>query len=228
MPYHLKKFNLNNIKFDDTLIAQSKSVRNLGIIFDKNMSLTDHINQVCKVTHFQIRDIRRIRDLVPKSALIPLANALVTSRLDYCNSLYNGITKTNMQKLQRIQNSICRAITKTPRHDHIKPVLKSLHWLPVEMRIKFKTSLLVYKTLKNGQPLYLNSMLSNPKHSHSTRFAHSLLDVPRTNTELGKRAFSVAGPKLWNSLPLPVRAANLLSTFKSKLKTHLFLLAFPP
>ena len=200
----------------------------LGVIFDKSMSFTDHINHVCKVSHFHIRDIRRIRDLVPKSALIPLANALVTSRLDYCNSLYNGIAKTNVQKLQRIQNSIARAITKTPKYDHIRPILKDLHWLPVEMRIKFKTSLLVYKALQTGQPEYLKSMLSNPKHSHSTRFANSLLDVPRTNTEIGKRAFSVAGPKLWNSLPLSVRTANSLSTFKSRLKTHLFLLDFPP
>ena len=228
-PRQLDKFaNIDSVNFDSTLITKSNSVRNLGAIFDKSMSFTDHINHVCKVTHFQIRDIRRIRDLVPKSALIPLANALVTSRLDYCNSLYNGISKTNMQKLQRLQNSIARAITKTPKHNHITPVLKKLHWLPVEQRIKFKTSLLVYKTLQSGQPQYLKSMLNHPKHSHSTRFSNSLLDVPRTNTETGKRAFSVAGPKTWNSLPLSVRSAISLNTFKSKLKTHLFLMAFPP
>ena len=137
-PYHLNKFNhINSVKFDDTLVTQSQSVRNLGIIFDKSLSFTDHINNVCKIAHLQIRDIRRIRDLVPKSALIPLANALVTSRLDYCNSLYNGIAKTNVQKLQRIQNCIARAITKTPKYDHIQPILKKLHWLTVEARIKF-------------------------------------------------------------------------------------------
>ena len=95
-----------------------------------------------KLVIFKLRDIRRIWDLVPKSALIPLANALVTSRLDYCNSLYNGISKNNLQKLQRIQNSIARAITKTRKHDHITPVLKNLHWLSVKQRIEFKTCLL--------------------------------------------------------------------------------------
>jgi hypothetical protein len=228
-PCQLNKFdNINSVSFDDILIAREESVRNLGIIFDKSMSFDNHINHICKITHMQIRDIRRVRDVVPKSALIPLANALVTSRLDYCNSLYNGIAKTNLQKLQRIQNSIARAITKTPKYNHITPVLKNLHWLPVEQRIKFKTSLLVYKILQTGQPQYLKSMLNRPKHSHSTRFSSSLLDVPRTNTELGKRAFSVAGPKIWNSLPLSVRSANSLSAFKSRLKTHLFRLAFPP
>ena len=228
-PHSLDKFdNINSVKFDNTLITQSNSARNLGILFDKTMSFTDHINNVCKISHFQIRDIRRIRDHVPKSALIPLANALVTSRLDYCNSLYNGITKTNLQKLQRIQNSIARAITKSSKYDHIKPLLKNLHWLPVEQRIMFKTGLLVYKTLQSGQPQYLNSMLNYPKHRYSTRFSDTLLEVPRTNTELGKRAFSVAGPKMWNSLPGFVRSADSLSTFKSKLKTHLFMLAYPP
>ena len=228
-PYYLNKFNhINSVKFGDTFVTQGQSVRNLGIIFDKSMSFTDQINHVCKISHFQIRDLRRIRDIVPRSALISLANALVTSRLDYCNSLYNGITKANIQKLQRIQNSIARAITKTPKYDHIRPILKNLHWLPVEQRITFKTGLLTYKALQTSQPQYLKSMLNHPKHSHSTRSANSLLDVPRTNNEIGKRAFSVAGPKVWNSLPLSVRTANSLSTFKSRLKTHLFLLAFPP
>ena len=86
-PHHLEKFNnINSVNFDNALISKSESVRNLGIYFDKSMTFTDHINQVCKISHLQIRDIRRIRNHVPKSALIPLANALVTSRLDYCNS----------------------------------------------------------------------------------------------------------------------------------------------
>ena len=226
-PHQLEKFsNIHSVNFDNSLIHKSESVRNLGFYFDKSMTLTNHINQVCKISHFQIRDIRRIRNCVPKSALVPLANALVTSRLDYCNSLYNGITKSNLQKLQRIQNSLARAISKTSKYDHITPVLKNLHWLPVEFRIKFKTSLLVYKTLQFGQPQYLKSMLNPPRHCYSTRFSSSLLEVPRTNTELGKRAFSVAGPKTWNSLPSFVRSANSLSVFKSKLKTHLFLQAF--
>ena len=51
-------------------------------------------------------------------------------------------------------------------------------------------------------------MLNQPKHSHSTRFANLSLDVPRTKTKIGMRAFSVAGPKIWNSLPMTVRSAN--------------------
>jgi hypothetical protein len=228
-PFYLSKFeNTILVKFENVSLTPSQSARNLGVTFDKHMSFNDQINKVCKAAHMQIRDIRRIRDLVPKSALIPLANALVASRLDYCNSLYNGMAKSNVQKLQRIQNSIARAITKTRKHGHIKPVLHTLHWLPVEQRIIFKTSLLVYKTLQSGQPQYLKSMLNHPKHSYSTRFANSLLNIPRTNTEIGKRAFSISGPKTWNSLPPAVRSSKELSTFRSRLKTHLFKLAYPP
>lgn len=217
----------SSVKFGETLINRNRSVRNLGIVFDDCLSFNDHINQLCKVSHWHIRDIRRIRDFLPKSALVPLANALVSSRIDYCNSLYNGLTKTNILKMQRIQNSIARAITRTSKSAHITPILKNLHWLPIEQRIKFKTSLLVYKALHFGQPHYLKSMLNLPKHSHSTR-SSTLLNIPRTNTELGKRAFSVAGPKTWNSLPLSVRNSTSINMFKSRLKTHLFLLAFPP
>ena len=109
-PQRLEKFcNLDSVNFDNSLICKSESVRNLGIQFDKSMSFTNHINQVCKTSHFQIRDIRRISNCVPKSALIPLASAFVTSRLDYCNSLYNGITKFHLQKNSKNPELSCQS-----------------------------------------------------------------------------------------------------------------------
>ena len=89
--------------------------------------------------------------------------------------------------------------------------------------------LLTYKTLTNQQPTYLYNSLSFPSHSVSTRSSDSLvLSIPYVRSSLGKRAFSVIGPRLWNSLPPDTRNSSSLPIFRSRLKTHLFKIAFPP
>ena len=193
------------------------------------MSFSDQIKSVSKSCHFHIRDIRRIRHLLPLSAATALANSLVSSKLDYCNSLYSGISQANLNKLQRIQNSLARVITNTSKYQHITPILKKLHWLPIKQRIDYKLCLLTYKTLTNQQPTYLYNSLSFPSHSVSTRSSDSLvLSIPYVRSSLGKRAFSVIGPRLWNSLPPDTRNSSSLPIFRSRLKTHLFKIAFPP
>ena len=183
-------------------IPVSSSARNLGFIFDSDMSFSDQIKSVSKSCHFHIRDIRRIRHLLPLSAATALANSLVSSKLDYCNSLYSGISQVNLNKLQRIQNSLARVITNTSKYQHITPILKKLHWLPIKQRINYKLCLLTYKTLTNQQPTYLYNSLSFPSHSVSTRSSDSLvLSIPYVRSSLGKRAFSVIGPRLWEFTP---------------------------
>ena len=199
----LKFSDLTNLSLSNDIIPVSSSARNLGFIFDSDMSFSDQINSVSKSCHFHIRDIRRIRHLLPLSTATAFANSLGSSKLDYCNSLYSGISQTNLNKLQRIQNSLARVITNTLKYQHITPTLKKLHWLPIKQRIDYKTCLLTYKTLTNQQPTYLYNSLSFPSHSVYTRSSDSLvLSIPYVRSSLGKRAFSVIGPRLWNSLPL--------------------------
>ena len=102
----LKFSQLTTLSLGNDIIPVSSSARNLGFIFDSDMSFTDQINSLSKSCHFHIRDIRRIRHLLPFSAATALANSLVSSKLDYCNSLYNGISQANLNKIQHIQNVI--------------------------------------------------------------------------------------------------------------------------
>ena len=120
----LKFSDLTNLSLSNDIIPVSSSARNLGFIFDSDMSFSEQINSVSKSCHFHIRDIRRIRHLLPLSAATALANSLVSSKLDYCNSLYSGISQSNLNKLQRIQNSLARVITNTSKYQHITPTLK--------------------------------------------------------------------------------------------------------
>ena len=94
----LKFSQLTTLSLGNDIIPVSSYARNLGFIFDSDMSFTDQINSLSKSCHFHIRDIRRIRHLLPLSAATALANSLVSSKLDYCNSLYNGISQANLKQ----------------------------------------------------------------------------------------------------------------------------------
>ena len=163
--------------------------------------------------------------LQPQLLQIHLSPANLTTVIHYTL----GISQANLNKLQRIQNSLARVITNTSKYQHITPILKKLHWLPIKQRIDYKLCLLTYKTLTNQQPTYLYNSLSFPSHSVSTRSSDSLvLSIQYVRSSLGKRAFSVIGPRLWNSLPPDTRNSSSLPIFRSRLKTHLFKIAFPP
>ena len=131
--------------------------------------------------------------------------------------------KSYIRKLQRVQNNGARVITLTKKYDHITPVLKELHWLPVRKRIDFKILLLAYKCLHGTAP-YLRELLKEyvpPRPLRST--SKNLLCETRTNMKTyGDRSFSACAPKLSNQLPDNIRAAGSVAIFKRQLKTHLF------
>ena len=183
-----------------------KSTRNLGAIFDKNFNFRSHISAICSSCIYHIRDLRRIcRHLDLDSAKL-LANALVSSRLDYCNSLLSGIAETDLTKLQRVLNCLARVVTKSPPFTRSVPLLRSLYWLPVKYRVHFKICLLTYKALHEEQPVYLRSLIAISLPSRSLRSNRGItLSIPRIKTNTGARAFSSRAPSLWNNLPLYVR-----------------------
>ena len=206
----------------------SKSARNLGVIFDKNFNFRSHISAIRSACFYHIRDLRHIRHYLDLNGAKLLANALVSSRLDYCNSLLSGIADTDLAKLQRVQNRLARVVTKTPPFTRSVPLLRSLHWLPVKFRVDFKICLLTYKTLSEKQPAYLHSLLATPLPSRSLRSHKGItLSVPSVKTNARKRSFSSCAPSLWNSLPLSVRSSTLVTTFRKCLKTYLLTWPFP-
>ena len=123
----------------------AKSARNLGVIFDKNFTFCSHISVVCNSCFYHMRDLRLIRRHLELDSAKLLATALVSSCLDYCNSLLYGIADVDLTRLQRVQNQLARLVTKSPPFTRSLPLLRSLHWLPVRFRILFKINLLTYK-----------------------------------------------------------------------------------
>ena len=102
-----------------------------------------------------LQGFRRIRGHLSKAA-ITVANALVSSRLDYCNSLFRGLSCNDLKKLQCVQNSLSRIVSNSSWFSHVTPVLKSLHWLPIKYRSIYKTLTIIYKHFNTGLPNYFN------------------------------------------------------------------------
>ncbi len=127
-----------------------------------------------------------------------------------------------------MQNAAARLMMGVRKHQHITPILATLHWLPVHHRVNFKLLILVYKVLHNLAPSYLTDLILVHKPQRNLRSSNRMiLVVPRSRLKLcGDRTFSVVAPKLWNSLPLRLRLLPTLGSFKRNLKLYLLELAF--
>jgi len=157
-----------------------------------------------------------------------LVQSFISCHLDYCNSLFSGITDSLLGRLQSAQNAAARLVTGsgTRRCDHITPVLRQLHWLPVRQRFDFKLALLVYKALHVATAAYLVDDCQLVSHAGRRRLRSADIDtccVQRTNTRFGDQSFAAAGQRLWNSLPARIRQPdNDTGEFRRQLKSFLF------
>jgi hypothetical protein len=222
------KLSGNPINIGDCEVFPSKSAKNLGVIFDESLKMDTHIKNVCKNCHFHLRNIGQIRKYLTLESTSKVIHAFISSRLDYNNALLYGLPSCQIRKLQRIQNSAVRIVTRTKISEHITPLLKDLNWLPIEYRIKFKLLTLTYKCLHGLAPQYLSDLLHPYQPTRNLRSSSDhLLTVPRTNlSTYGDRAFSKAAPVLWNALPIHLRCSDSLDSFKSSLKTFFYKQAF--
>ena len=130
--------NLHSIKVGDSDINIVKDVRNLGLYLDSNLSMSTHVNFIIKSCYYHLRRLGQIRKFLTRDAANAIAVSTIISRLDYCNSCLWGINSKEIDKLQKIQNSAARIVSGVKKFDHISPILKELHWLPVEKRIQHK------------------------------------------------------------------------------------------
>lgn len=209
----------------DTNIAASAEARNLGVSIDHQLTMKTQIKNICRSSMAAIRKIGQIRMYLDTKTTKKLVHAFVISRLDSCNSLLSCLPDSENNKLQRIQNTVTRMIEQSRRSDHISPILLRLHWLPVKKRIDFKVLLLTYKILHGKAPSYLCEIIHPYVPARTLRSQQqSLLQVPRTHTQFyGERSLSYYGPTLWNNLPLNTRNAPTVDSFKSLLKTFMFI-----
>ena len=207
------------------MVTTVESARDLGVV-GSQLTMSANVSSTCRSVYYQLRQLRSVIRSLSVNAAKTAVQAFVSTRLDYCNSLMYSIADGLMQRLQEVQNAATRLITGARRRDHISPALRQRHWLPVRQRVQFKLAVLVFKALHGLAPQCLTDdcQLVSAAARRQLRSSDAVTCVvPRTRTCLGDRAFGVAGPRLWNALPISLRQSDLsLRQFRRALKTHLF------
>ncbi len=204
--------------------AWVNEAKDLGVLWSSQITMISQIANVCKISTLHLRNIMNIRKYLSTTALKCIVHSFVTSRLYSNNALLYNVRSCHLQKLQRVQNWTVKVILGRKKYDHVSPLLKELHWLPVVKRVQSKILLLCYRCLNGSAPEYLTSLLSphKPPHNLHSRRDVLKLNVPCSKRLWGDRAFFEAEPQLWNHLLYEIRAAPLVNIFKSLLNTHLF------
>lgn len=213
------KVIIRGVLYEDQCIRFSKDVKNVGVWLDQNVNFDKHTNKIVSHSHKLLKDIGRIRNVLTKDHTEMLVHAVISSRLDYCNSLFFNMKQQNMFKLQKVQNAAARLITRKRKRESVRETLNELHWLKVESRIVFKMILIVYKCIYG---LCSKNLKLSYKSYNCRPNDYLQLKTIRVKTKHGKRTFDYAAPHLWNALPLDVRMEEDVERFKRRLKTILF------
>jgi len=209
---------IQGIFIDGQCIRFTSKAKIAGVLIDKNLTFNLHVNSLVSHCYAILRDIGKIKQYLKKNDLEKLVHAVVSHRLDYCNSLYINMNKSNIYKLQKCQNAAARMILGKKRSESADCLLRELHWLPVETRIAYKIILIVFKVLR-GQctSLQLTYKANNRRSGNDL-----LLETPNFKTKYGKRIFAYSGTRYWNALPHELRIIENIEKFKKDLKTLLY------
>ena len=218
LPQQLKDSHTINgcIFTDGSCVRFSDFVRNLGFIMDKFLHMDVHINNVVALCYKLLSDIAKVKHLLSSKHTELLVHAVISSRLDYCNSLLYVANKNLINKLQKVQNAAARIISNRRKHDSVSDVLVNLHWLRVDARIIFKLLVFCYKCVSNMAPTCLTELIE--LRNVDTR----IFVYKHYQSAQARKSFSYMAPKLWNNLPTPLRLISSLPTFKRQIKYLLF------
>ena len=206
---------------DDT-IHEKPVVRNLGMFFDKELKHTTHINRLTSSSFHCLQNMARIQHQLDTQTVKTIIQALVISKLDYCNSILLGIPNYNIAKLQRTQNMACRMVYKLPKSLHITQYLFDVHWLKIPQRIEFNVISIMYKCVNNTALEYLRELVLSDKELPECILrsnSRSLLPTSLSRISLvHDYSFKSQGPRLWNRVDIDIRNATTTQYLKANLK----------
>ena len=190
------------VSFRDAALEPCNEVKNLGLIFDSTLSWDAHVTSISRRCMGTLTGLSHVRHQLPDGVIATLVSALVLSHVRYCLSVYGNGSQKNLDKIQMIINFGARVIFGRRKFDHVSDLRERLGWLHVRDLADLCTLCLTHKVLKSGEPEALASVLhvNGDIRQRSTR-QDSLLYVPRSRTEAGKRRFCSRAPSLYNSIP---------------------------
>ena len=213
------------IRYNNEMLESVDSIKYLGVTIDKHLTWSLHVQNIVKKVSSTIACIRRVQHYLSKKNLILLYYSLILPHMDYCITVWGNTSKTNITKLQKLQNRYARLVLRADYFTPQSTLMNTLNWQLVQQRIKYQKCIMIFKILNDLAPPYLNSCISKRPVVYYTRYAiNSPLFVQKSRTDYKMRTLAVSGAKLFNKLPINVQTCQSLQSFKKQIRTLQFLL----
>ncbi len=224
-PYNIRQLHqldLPSIKINNISIPRVDKCKNLGVIFDSNLTWKPYFNSLISKSYFKLRNLSRYKHFLSTPVKLHLCDSLILSNFNYCSALFNNCNSAFKNKAQKVQNSCLRYSFLVNRREHISPALLMSKWLNMKYRQLYFSLILVYKIVHNLAPSYLYNILYYPDipNTYSTRSQH-LLPLPRFSRHIKEYSFFVSTVRNFNQLPDRIKSCHSLSSFKFNLKVFL-------
>jgi len=213
-----------SVAWVDLPIADEMEV--IGVVLDRRLAFHKQVLALARSCNYHTQAIWCNQHLLTMELAQTLACSLILSRIDYCNAVLHSAPSNSIKRLQQVQSNAARIILEAPRRSHTSPLLRTLHWLPIQQRIKYKVALLTFKVRSTSMPSYLRRLIQDQQHSHNLRSATTMLFHDDDFCEAHLAAYWCSALAVWNSLLKTVLNSDSVTVFKLRLKTFLFSRAF--
>ena len=178
-----------------------------------------HVEEICKKASSAIGGLKRVRPFISKDLTVQIYNALILPYFDYCSPVWDCMSGYLSDKLQKLQNRAARVITKLPFDTSSNLLLAKLKWEKLSLRRKKQKALIMYKTLNELAPEYLQCLFTQRHvNDYNLRNLEGKLSLPKPNTNYLKRSFCYSGACLWNNLPQDLKSVGSIGQFKRGIK----------
>ena len=206
-----------SLNFLGTVVPDSRVVKNLGVIMDCHLNFQPHVDQITSKCTGILVGLMHAKHVIPKNTIVTIVQALVTSVVRYCISLYGTCNATQLHRVQKVLNFGARVISGRRKYDHISDVFRELNWLDATSLVMYHRLCLIHAAVTTGRPESIASSIGTvAQHHYQTRGATQLV-LPRIRTELGRRRLCYSGVHCYNRLPFVTNTRN----FKTQLRRHL-------
>jgi len=200
---HFRNFS---VVVSNAIIQPVSRIRSLGVTIDRKLYFDQHVNNTSRSCYHHIRALRHIRYCLRDEFVKAVACSVIGSRLDYCNALLSGMSKSNFTKLQRLQNTLARVVLRRIKFEHIPPALKEFHWLPFKCRVSFEATVRVHSIKKTGQSACLSQLMQDYEPVRTPRSStNNLMCKSAVGTILAISGFRHSAVYVWNNLPENIR-----------------------
>ena len=219
----LEQVSVPSVQLDGTPIAFTNTAKNLGLIFDNNLSWRAHVTEICKKVHYSFHSLKRLQKFLPLNTKITLAQTLLLPLIDYADVCFLDASEGLVDKLERLQNLCIRFIYGLRKYDHVSHFRAELKWLSIRQRRSSHILSFLFNILKNlSSPPYLRErfMFLFSRDRDCRSITSLLLKTPSHSSSFYDKSFSVQAVRLWNALPPDIRATSTIGSFKRRIKEH--------